>query len=56
MEEEKQGKITKPLTNRPALYGILLNGNKTNFFSKKELPKEVQELFQEILTNHEKTN
>ena len=56
MEEEKQGKITNPLTNRPALYGTLLNGSKVNFFFKKELPKEIKELFQTILTNHEKTN
>jgi len=55
IEEEKHGKITNPLTNRPALYGTLLNGNKTNFFSEKELPKEIKELFQEIL-KYEKTN
>jgi len=55
IEEEKQGKITIPLTNRPALYGTLLNGNKVNFFSKKELPKEIKELFKEIL-KYEKTN
>src|SRR5439155_23294476 len=35
--EEKQGQITNPLTNRPALYGTLLNGNKTNFFTRKGL-------------------
>lgn len=56
MEEEKQGKITKPLTNRPALYGILLNGSKVSFFARKDLPSEVKELFQEILTKYEKTN
>ena len=55
IKEEKQGKITNPLTNRPALYGNLLNGSKANFFSKKELPKEIKELFKEIL-NYEKTN
>jgi cellulose biosynthesis protein BcsQ len=54
--EEKHGQITNPLTNRPALYGSLLNGNKVNFFSKKDLPSEVKELFKQILTNHEKTN
>ena len=54
--EEKQGQITNPLTNRPALYGTLLNGNKTNFFAKKGLPSEIKELFKEILTNYEKTN
>ena len=56
IKEEKQGKITHPLTNRPALYGILLNGSKINFFSRKGLPSEVKELFKQILTNHEKTN
>ena len=56
IEDEKHGQITNPLTNRPALYGTILNGNKTNFFSKKELPKEIQELFKEILTEYEKTN
>ena len=54
--EEKQGQITNPLTNRPALYGTLLNGNKNNFFTKKGLPSEIKELFKEILTNYEKTN
>jgi chromosome partitioning protein len=48
--EEKQGQITNPLTNRPALYGTLLNGSKVNFFAKKGLPTEIKELFQEILT------
>jgi hypothetical protein len=56
MEEEKQGKIIPPLTNRPALYGTLLNGNKTNFFARKDLPAEIKELFKQILINHEKTN
>ncbi len=56
IEEEKQGKITQPLTNRPALYGVLLNGSKTNFFARKDLPSEIKELFKQILTNHEKTN
>ncbi|CAG8742409.1 19667_t:CDS:2, partial [Racocetra fulgida] len=28
IQEEGQGKITNPLTNRPALYGTLLNGKK----------------------------
>jgi cellulose biosynthesis protein BcsQ len=55
IEEEKQGQITNPLTNRPALYGPLLNGSKTNFFFKKELPKEITELFKKILAN-EKTH
>ena len=55
IEEEKHGKITNPLTNRPALYGILLNGSKTNFFKNKNLPQEIQNLFQEILA-HAKTN
>ena len=54
--EEKQGQITNPLTNRPALYGTLLNGSKVNFFAKKGLPTEIKELFQAILTNYEKTN
>jgi len=56
IEEEKQGQITNPLTNRPALYGTLLNGSKTNFFSKKGLPTEIKELFKEILSKYEKTN
>jgi len=54
--EERQGKITIPLANRPALYGTLLNGSKNNFFSRKGLPSEIKELFKEILTNYEKTN
>jgi chromosome partitioning protein len=55
IEEEKQGKITNPLTNRPALYGTLLNGSKDNFFARKDLPTEIKQLFKEIL-NYEKTN
>ena len=54
--EEKQGKITNPLSNRPALYGTLLNGSKSNFFSRKGLPSEIKELFKEILTNYEKAH
>jgi len=54
--EEKQGQITNPLTNRPALYGTLLNGSKNNFFARKGLPTEIKELFKEILTKYEKTN
>jgi len=56
IEEEKHGQITNPLTNRPALYGTLLNGSKNNFFSRKDLPNEIKELFKEILTKYEKTN
>ena len=56
IQEEKHGQITHPLTNRPALYGVLLNGSKNNFFARKDLPTEIKELFKEILTNHEKTN
>ena len=55
IEEEKQGKITNPLSNRPALYGTLLNGSKNNFFSRKDLPTEIKQLFKEIL-NYEKAN
>jgi hypothetical protein len=55
IEEEKQGKIAPTLSNRPALYGTLLNGSKTNFFFRKGLPSEIKELFKEILTNYEKT-
>lgn len=54
--EEKQGKIAPTLSNRPALYGTLLNGSKDNFFARKTLPSEIKELFKEILTNYEKTN
>lgn len=56
VEEEKHGQITNPLTNRPALYGSLLNGSKVNFFSKKGLPNEIKELFKEILAKYEKIN
>ena len=56
IEEEKQGKIALTLSNRPALYGTLLNGSKDNFFSRKGLPTEIKQLFKEILTNYEKTN
>ncbi len=56
IKDEKQGKITNPLSNRPALYEVLLNGSKTNFFTRKGLPSEIEELFKQILTNYEKTN
>jgi len=56
VKEEKHGQITNPLTNRPALYGSLLNGSKVNFFSKKSLPSEIKQLFKEILTKYEKIN
>jgi chromosome partitioning protein len=54
--EEKQGKIALTLSNRPALYGALLNGSKVNFFARKGLPSEIKQLFKEILTNYEKTH
>ena len=56
IEEEKHGRITNPIVNRPALYGTILNGSKVNFFSRKVLPSEIKELFKEILTKYEKTN
>lgn len=34
INQEKSGKILPPLSNRPALYGELLNGSKENFFNK----------------------
>jgi len=48
--EEKNGLITTPLTNRPALYGSFLNGSATNFFTKKNLPAEIWSVMTEILT------
>jgi hypothetical protein len=56
IKEEKHGQITNPLTNRPALYGTLLNGSKNNFFARKGLPSEIKDLFKEILIKHEKAN
>ena len=50
ISEEKQGQITIPLTNRPALYGTLLNGSKENFFAGKEVPDETKKLMVEILS------
>lgn len=50
IQEEKQGKLTKPLTNRPALYGSLLNGSPENFFTKPEVPIETKKLMEEILS------
>ena len=50
ISEEKQGQITIPLTNRPALYGTLLNGSKENFFAGKEVPTETKKLMVEILS------
>lgn len=48
MKEERNGKLTIPLSNRPALYGSLLNGNKDNFFINKKIPSEVKELMKFI--------
>lgn len=52
--EQKAGILLKPLTNRPALYGILLNGSATNFFSQENV-EEAQNLFQTIF-NHIQPN
>jgi len=45
VNSEKAGTILSPLSNRPALYGELLNGSKENFFNKsnsEEAKKVVQ--------------
>jgi len=34
VHQEKSGTILSPLSNRPALYGELLNGGKENFFTR----------------------
>ena len=49
IKEEKHGQLLTALTNRPALYGSLLNGSKENFFSKPETPAETKQLMEEIL-------
>lgn len=49
IQEEKRGKLLPHLTNRPALYGALLNGSKENFFNKKKIPEETIQLMQRIL-------
>lgn len=51
VQEEGQGKVTNPLTNRPALYGTLLNGSKNNFFQQSNLPAEIWELMK-LLCEH----
>jgi cellulose biosynthesis protein BcsQ len=49
IKEEKQGRLLASLSNRPALYGSLLNGGKKNFFAKPEIPAETKKLMEEIL-------
>lgn len=49
IKEAKQGRLLTTLTNRPALYGSLLNGSEENFFTKPEVPAETKQLMEEIL-------
>lgn len=61
MQQEKTGLILPSLGNRPALYGELLNGNKENFFVKKDseeatsIMKVVMDCLKEKMANEKKT-
>jgi len=49
----KVGVVLPPLSHRPALYGSVLNGNKDNFFTKKE-SGSAQKVFQELFKHYAK--
>ncbi|RHZ35891.1 ParA family protein [endosymbiont GvMRE of Glomus versiforme] len=51
----KAGTVLSPLSQRPALYGSLLNGSPANFFSQKESP-QAQEVFQQLFKHYEKNH
>jgi hypothetical protein len=43
-------KLTKPLNDKPALLGTILNGKKENFFQiKNKTNKELLTIFEEII-------
>jgi len=48
VKQQQAGRILPPLSNRPALYGTLLNGSKENFFTQLEDQEPTKELFQSL--------
>jgi cellulose biosynthesis protein BcsQ len=48
VNQEKNGTILSPLSNRPALYGELLNGSQENFFTKAK-SEEAQKVIKSCL-------
>jgi hypothetical protein len=51
----KAGVVLPPLSQRPALYGSLLNGSPENFFTQKE-SQQAQETFQQLFKHYEKNH
>jgi hypothetical protein len=51
----KAGVVLPPLSQRPALYGSLLNGNKENFFTQKD-SEQAQEVFKQLFNHYEKNH
>ena len=51
--DDKAGVVLPPLSQRPALYSLLLNGSKDNFFTKKE-SEQAKQVFQELFKHYAK--
>jgi len=51
----KAGVVLPPLSQRPALYGSLLNGSPANFFTQKE-SQQAQESFTQLFKHYEKNH
>lgn len=51
----KAGVVLPPLSQRPALYGSVLNGSKENFFNQKD-SQQAQETFQQLFKHYAKNH
>lgn len=54
IKEEEAGRIIKPLSDKPAQYGIIINGSKNNFFSNSRISSEAKEVMEIIVKSCEK--
>jgi hypothetical protein len=51
----KAGVVLLPLSQRPALYGSLLNGSKENFFTRQE-SQQAQEVLAQLFKHYAKNH
>lgn len=55
IRDVKAGMVLSPLSQRPALYGSVLNGSKENFFNQKD-SQQAQEIFQSLFKHYAKNH
>jgi hypothetical protein len=52
LEENQTGTILPSLSNRPALYGSVLNGNPVNFFANLKKSVDISNIFQQLFYHY----